>query len=57
MLALWGSGGFPSQTSGPLVVWRRWATRVEGCAIKSGHFLPEENPDETAAALLAFFKA
>jgi len=57
MLALWGSGGFPSQTAGPLDVWRRWATKVEGRAIASGHFLPEENPDETAAALLAFFRA
>ena len=57
MLVLWGSGGFPSQTSGALDVWRRWATRVEGRAIDSGHFLPEENPEETARALIAFFVA
>ncbi|RDV04933.1 alpha/beta fold hydrolase [Undibacter mobilis] len=57
MLALWGSGGFPGQTSGPLDVWRRWATKVDGRAIKSGHFLPEENPVETADALIAFFRA
>jgi haloacetate dehalogenase len=55
MLALWGSAGFPSQTSGPLDIWRKWAPFAEGKAIDSGHFLPEENPDATAAALLEFF--
>ncbi|MDI1345713.1 MAG: alpha/beta hydrolase [Pseudolabrys sp.] len=55
MLALWGSGGFPSQTSGPLDIWRKWAPKAEGQAIDSGHFLPEENPDATATALLEFF--
>lgn len=54
LLALWGAAGIPSE-AGPLKVWRPWAPRVEGKAIDSGHFLPEENPDTTAAALLEFF--
>lgn len=55
MLAVWGAAGIPSDTSGPLAIWRQWAPRAEGRAIDSGHFLPEENPDATAAALLEFF--
>ncbi|MFA6264789.1 MAG: alpha/beta hydrolase [Pseudolabrys sp.] len=57
MLALWGAAGIPSETSGPLDIWRRWAPRVQGHAIDSGHFMPEENPGETASALLEFFGA
>jgi haloacetate dehalogenase len=57
MLAIWGDAGIPGETSGPLDTWRRWATKVQGCAIDSGHFLAEENPDETAKALLTFFTA
>ena len=57
MLALWGYAGIPSETEGPLGVWRKWADDVRGRAIDSGHFLCEENPDATAAALLEFFTA
>ncbi len=56
LCALWGSAGIPS-ASGPLDIWREWATKVSGAPIDSGHFVCEENPDATAAALLAFFKA
>jgi pimeloyl-ACP methyl ester carboxylesterase len=28
---------------------------VRGFSVDSGHYLPEENPQATAAALLAFF--
>jgi haloacetate dehalogenase len=55
MLALWGAAGIPSETAGPLAIWREWADNVEGQTIDSGHFLAEENPQATAAALLAFF--
>lgn len=55
LLALWGSAGFPSETSGPLDIWRQWAPQAEGQPVDSGHFLPEENPNATAAALLGFF--
>jgi haloacetate dehalogenase len=54
-LVLWGSAGIPNETASPLATWRQWANDVRGEAIDSGHFLCEENPDATAAALLAFF--
>jgi haloacetate dehalogenase len=54
-LVLWGSAAIPSETASPLATWRHWANDVRGEAIDSGHFLCEENPDATAAALLAFF--
>jgi haloacetate dehalogenase len=55
MLALWGKAGIPSETAGPLTIWKQWARDVRGQAIDSGHFLTEENPDATAAALVEFF--
>jgi haloacetate dehalogenase len=54
LLALWGAKGIPSEGGDPLAIWRRWAISAEGRAIKGGHFLPEENPDETNTALLDF---
>lgn len=56
LLALWGAGGIPGETAGPLDIWRRWATDVSGVAIDSGHFVCEENPADTANALLDFFR-
>lgn len=54
LLVLWGSHGFPAQGRSPLDVWREWAKDARGQAIECGHFLPEEAPEETLAALLAF---
>jgi haloacetate dehalogenase len=55
LLALWGGAGIANETGGPLNIWRQWAPQATGKAIDSGHFLAEENPDATAAALLEFF--
>ena len=55
LLALWGAAGIPNETGGPLAIWRQWAPQALGAPIDSGHFLTEENPDDTAAALLDFF--
>ncbi len=55
VLALWGGTGVASSAATPLDTWREWASDVSGHAIQAGHFLPEENPDDTAAALLSFF--
>lgn len=54
VLALWGKVGIPGKTDGPLAIWRTWCDNVEGRAINCGHFLAEEAPDETLAALLPF---
>lgn len=54
MLALWGQR--PNTPPRDLLpTWREWATDVRGGPIPSGHFLAEEAPEETAAALLEFF--
>ncbi len=55
LLALWGGSGIAQRGDSPATVWRRWAKNVTGQAIPCGHFLPEERPDETTEALLAFF--
>ncbi|PTW62280.1 haloacetate dehalogenase [Breoghania corrubedonensis] len=55
LLVLWGGRGL-SPDKNPLDVWRDWATAVEGQAVDGGHFLPEENPEATTAALISFFK-
>lgn len=52
LLVLWGARG---KSSGLLEPWREWADRVEGAALDCGHWLAEERPEETAAALARFF--
>jgi haloacetate dehalogenase len=59
VLALWGAAGIPAKgpadpASSPLETWRRWAPDVRGAALDTGHFVPEEDPDGTLRALLAF---
>lgn len=52
---LWGSKGALAAWYDVLAIWRDWADDVQGQAIESGHFIPEENPAETLKALRAFF--
>lgn len=53
-LALWSASGALAAWYEPLEVWRQWADDVDGGPIASGHFLPEEAPEETGDRLLAF---
>jgi haloacetate dehalogenase len=53
-LALWGESGFPSETAGPLATWEKWCMRAEGRGVAGGHFIVEENPRDTLAALMPF---
>lgn len=55
LLALWGEGPTRKRGADWLAIWREWAGDVTGGPIDSGHFLMEEAPQETAAALIAFF--
>jgi haloacetate dehalogenase len=55
LLVLWGAKGFVAKAYDVLDVWRERAADVRGEALDCGHFLPEEKPDETYAALRAFF--
>jgi haloacetate dehalogenase len=56
LLILWG--GQSGQGSGYdlLKVWRDHATYVRGHGIDSGHFIPEEKPDEVYRDLAGFFR-
>ena len=56
VLALWGTQGLPANAGiDPLTCWRDWASDLRGSPIESGHYVPEENADATARALLDFF--
>ena len=44
----------PNDTIDVLDVWREYAADVIGHSLDCGHFLPEENPAETLAALTEF---
>ena len=54
VLALWAEGKRARQDWDPVAVWRDWARDVRGRPVPSGHFLPEEAPAETLAALEPF---
>lgn len=41
--------------SSPLEVWQTWATDVQAVALDCGHFVAEEEPEATAAAMKEFF--
>lgn len=55
LLALWGQEGFVGQHYDVLAEWRKCATEVSGHGVPGGHYLPEEAPEETLAALRDFF--
>lgn len=51
---IWGTKGIASATADPLRTWSKWATKVTGEPVDAGHFMCEESPDDTKAALLRF---
>jgi haloacetate dehalogenase len=55
LLVLWGERSGQGSGYDMLAVWREHAENVSGHAVDSGHFLPEEAPDETYRALREFF--
>jgi haloacetate dehalogenase len=56
LLVLWGKNGLMDSSYDVLETWRERARDAQGEAINCGHFLAEENPQETTRALLDFFK-
>ena len=53
---LWGARGVVQRQFDPLALWRAQCDgTVDGRALDCGHFLPEEQPEQTAAALREFF--
>lgn len=55
-LVLWGRRGPLGQVPDVLDVWRRWAPNSQGQALDCGHYLAEERPNETLAALRTFLR-
>jgi haloacetate dehalogenase len=57
MLVLWGERGVVNKLFQPLALWQaQCAGTVTGQALPAGHFIPEELPTETSAALKEFFR-
>ena len=55
MLVLWGQRGVVQKMFDPLALWQaQCAAPVIGQALPAGHFIPEELPEATAAALRSF---
>lgn len=56
-LVLWGERGVIHRLFDPLALWQaQCAARVVGEPMPAGHFIPEERPDATAAALKRFMQ-
>lgn len=54
LLLLWGRDGVVGRNFDVLALWRERATTLEGRALECGHYLPEEAPSMTAAAIRRF---
>jgi len=58
LLALWGEHGFVGRHYGDVTeIWREYAGDVRGHSLPCGHYLAEEAPAETTAALRDFLKS
>jgi len=52
---LWGERGVVHKLFDPMALWQaQCAGTVSGRAVPSGHYIPEERPDDVAAVLRAF---
>ncbi|NMM44586.1 alpha/beta hydrolase [Rhodospirillaceae bacterium KN72] len=55
LLVLWGEHAPMHKHYDVLGTWKERARNAQGHPVEAGHFLAEENPDATLAALLDFF--
>jgi haloacetate dehalogenase len=56
VLAIWGEARTRQRRYDTFAVWREWAADVRGGPLPCGHFLAEEAPAATHAALRDFFR-
>jgi haloacetate dehalogenase len=56
VLALWGRESYVGRDFDPPAVWRLYATDVSGIAVAADHYVAEEAPEPTIAALRAFLE-
>ncbi len=57
LLVLWGEKGTVGRCFNPLLEWQKVALQVEGQALSSGHYIPEEIPDVLLDQVLDFLKS
>ena len=57
LLALWGAKGVVNRLFDPLHDWGAVANDVRGHSLPSGHYIPEELPEETVRELRGFLGA
>ena len=51
-----GKNGVIGKQFKPIKIWQKYSNKkVVGVAVKSGHFIPEQNPKETIKQLKSFF--
>ena len=55
LLVLWGERGTVGRLEPVMDIWREHAINLTGQSLPCGHFLPEELPEETFAAIDKFF--
>jgi haloacetate dehalogenase len=56
VLVLSGEQYLHTGESKAVEIWKRWATDVRGRSFQCGHFVAEEKPQETLAALVPFLR-
>ena len=53
---LWGKNGVIGSQFNPIKIWQKYSNKkIVGTAIDSGHFIPEQNPQQTIIQLRNFF--
>ncbi len=57
LLVLWGAKGLVGKLYDVENLWKKRAHKVIGKGLSSGHFLPEEVPEETSSELIDFFNS
>ena len=58
LMVLWGRHGVIEKCFDALEEWRKVTKSgvpVEGCSVDSGHYIPEQAPDEIVKAINTFF--
>jgi haloacetate dehalogenase len=53
-LVVWGSHGSLADVADPMSLWQPWCRRLQGAAVESGHFIPEECPASLLAHAIPF---
>jgi pimeloyl-ACP methyl ester carboxylesterase len=59
LLVLWGKHGVIEKCFDAIQEWKdvtEDGVSVEGKSVESGHYIPEQNPDEVVSAILQFLK-